>query len=322
MIYLFRLLLGYVEFEFSGGFREDFINECFEKGIDIKNISLCDNGFRAICSIKTYKTLHRVAFSHAGRVKIIKKHGLPFLLHPLRNRFGFLVGAVCFVFIISFLGSFVWSVELKGNERVSDTVLYTYLENNRLTQGTMWGGIDRDKLSWQMMSDFEDFAWVHINKIGTTALVEVNETRQRPQEKDENKLKGNRVFRKELEAVAYREQSKMSVKRQKSYTSLTFFTLKIPLYFEIKKGDTEAVFSKYATIKDKALPIGYTVKTESFYQSEPKMLDDRELLELAKRKLSYSEQKEFDGCEIINKSFDYELDEEKCIAKGAYVVKE
>jgi len=42
LIRLFRWFLGYVKFSYSGGFKEDFINDCYNSGVDLKNI--CLNG--------------------------------------------------------------------------------------------------------------------------------------------------------------------------------------------------------------------------------------------------------------------------------------
>ncbi len=42
-----------------------------------------------------------------------------------------------------------------------------------------------------MMSDFDDIAWAHINKKGTTAIVEINETTQKPEEIDKFKTQRN-----------------------------------------------------------------------------------------------------------------------------------
>ena len=67
MIKLFRFLLGYVEFEFINGFSEGFINECFEKEILIQNITLCENGFKAICRINTYKNFTKSHLNTAAK---------------------------------------------------------------------------------------------------------------------------------------------------------------------------------------------------------------------------------------------------------------
>ncbi|MDD6728650.1 MAG: sporulation protein YqfD [Eubacteriales bacterium] len=311
-----------VEFQFSGGFWEDFLNDCFTQGIDVKNVALFGNGFTADCNIKTYKSLHKTAYLHGGKVKIIKKRGIPFLLKPLKNRTGFFVGIIAFVFIICFLEGFVWNVEIVGNERISRSVLTSYLENSGLKSGTMWSVIDRKELAWDMMGDFEDIAWAHINKNGTTARVEINEITEQPEPFDENTLKGNKVQRKELEVVAYRQQSKISLRSQKTYRRLIFFSAEIPLYIKIKAGDIEEEQAKMLTIKGTELPVGVAEKTEKYFTQTPYDLSDEELLSLAEKKLSYLVKQELDGFEIINRSPKCETDSDKCTIKCAYVVRE
>lgn len=186
----------------------------------------------------------------------------------------------------------------------------------------MWGGVDRSKLEWDMMSDFEDIAWVHINKIGTTARIEINETTQKPEGANESRLKGEKVFRKELQTVAYRQQSKISIVNKKEYKKLIFFFAEIPLYFKIQSGDIEEIQTKMLTVKGKTLPIGTITKTETFLTSTPYDLTDGELKALAEKKLSFLEQKELDGCEIINKSPKFNIDGDKCTVTCAYVVRE
>lgn len=321
MTYLFRLLFGFVEFRFTGGFYENFINECFESNKDIKNIALCDGGFTASCSIRTYKTLHRTALRHGGKVSVIRKRGLPFLLRPLKNRMGFLIGAVLFLFIISFLGGFVWNVQIVGNSRLSDTMIRSFLENSGLKTGAMWSSIDRSDIAWEMMGEFEDIAWVHINKNGTTAVVEINETTKTPKEKDEEDLKGAKVFRRTLEAVAYRQQSRITVRDVKSYRRIVFFGLEIPLYIKISKGDMEEISTDMLTVKDTVLPIGVITNTQKFLRSQKYDLTDKALLALAQKKLKLAEEKAFEGYTIINRSPEYKTDEDKCTASCAYVVR-
>lgn len=321
MIKFFRFLLGYVDFEFKKGFSEGFINECFENGVEIQNISLTENGFTAICRIGTYKKLHRIALRHGGCVKVIKKHGLPFFLSPLKERTGFFIGALLFVFILSFLGAFVWNIEITGCDRLSENTISAYLDNHKFKTGVMWGVIDRKSIAWDMMGDFDDIAWVHINKKGTTAIVEINETTQKPEEIDEYKLKGIKAARKEITVTAQRQQSKMSIKQSKNYYNLHFFSLNIPLYFKIKKADFETKSDKFLTIKKKELPIGCTVTNEQSINCIKYDLTNDELVNLAKKKLSIISERELEGYEIVNTNITYDIKNDECTMTGAYVIK-
>lgn len=314
-------MFGYVKFTFTGGFAEDFLTECFSNGIEIRDVSVSNDGFAARCNLKTYKKLHHYAFRHGGKVKIIKKSGLPFILLPLKNRIGFFVGMLAFVIIISFLSCFIWNVEIVGNNRISDTSISAYLDNHNIKSGVMWSSISRSAVCWDMMSEFEDISWVHINKVGTTARVEINETKLADTEGDDDKLKGINVFRKELQVIAYREQKDVTVKSRKTYKRVHFFTADIPLYLKKEAGEISAESESYLTIKDVQLPIGITEYEEQYLSSQSRTLTDEELFALAQKKMSFQEEKEFDGYEIINKTESHEIDADKCVLNASYIIK-
>lgn len=187
LINFFRWLFGYVKFRYSGGFREDFINDCCQQGINLKNICIKNDELTAEVRIKAYKSLHRIAFSHGGKVKIFKRKGFPFLLSPLVNRWGIFVGIVYFVIFISFMGGFVWNITVSGNNRITEVKIVDYLAKNGFKIGTRWDSIDKEQLELSIMADFEDVAWISINKIGSTASIEINETVNKPKIVDHKK---------------------------------------------------------------------------------------------------------------------------------------
>ena len=320
MIHLFRWFFGYVSFSFKNGFKEDFLTDCFLQGIELRDVTVNDDYITAVCNIKSYKRLHKVARAHGGVTKIIKKKGLPFLLLPLKNRIGFFVGMVCFCAIISFFNAFIWNVEIIGNNAVSDSTINSYLNNNNVKAGTMWSSVNRDKLAWDMLSDFEDFSWVHINKIGTTALVEINETTKTPIA-DTDKLQGRDVFRKELSLTVHREQKNIALGETKKYYDIDFFTVDIPLYFSKETGDHSQKSSKHLTVKNTVLPIGYTKYEEQFFTYTTRFLDDNELKALAKKRMGYKEADELDEFEIVNMAESYQLSDTECTATFSYIIR-
>ena len=321
MIRFFRFIFGYVDFAFMGGFCEDFLTECFKRGIELRSACKTDYGFKASCRASEYKKLHRIAYAHGGRVKIIEKHGLPFIAMPLKNRTGLAVGAVAFVLVVSLLNSFVWRVEVVGNSTVSDTSVCSFLEQNDLKSGVMWSSVDRDRLCLALMSEFKDFSWVHINKQGAVARVEISERTPEPKPADEEKLAGNNVFTRQLQVAAYREQRDLTVKSIKAYKKFCFFGIKIPLYINYRKGDISNSSTRYLEIKGVALPIGIEILEESYVEYKTKTLDDGSVKELAEKKLKIAEEQELDGFEIINKSQKIRLDADKCSITVVYTVK-
>lgn len=320
MIFFFRFLFGYVDFTFTGGFKENFITKCFAQGIEIRDISNIENGIKARCRASVYKKLHHIAFEEGGVVRIVKKHGLPFIAAPLRNRVGLAAGALAFVMIVALLNSFVWRIEVVGNETVSETSVLDFLEQNNLKSGTLWSSVDRDKLYFDMMGEFEQLSWVHINKDGAVARVEILENTPEP-EADEDKLKGINVFRRELTVVINRKQSTITLSSIKSYKRFHFFGLNIPLYINYNKGNISSTSTKYLTVKGTELPIGIETIEEKYFDYSDKDISDSQMKNLAKKQLKVSEEQEFYDFEIVNKSEKFDIDDNMCTLRACYIIR-
>lgn len=188
MISIIRWLLGYVKFTFENGFTEGFINDCFKNSLNIRDIVEIQNGIEAKADIKTYVQLHRFALRHGGRVKVVKRKGLPFLFSPLKNRWGILFGIIIAVFVISYMGGYIWNVTVVGNDRVTDAKIVDYLAQNGFKTGVRWNDTDKENLEFGVMAEFGEVSWISINKIGSLALVEINETRDKPSITDNSKI--------------------------------------------------------------------------------------------------------------------------------------
>lgn len=320
LIYFFRWLFGYVEFSFRGGFVENFLSECFREGVELRDVRKAEDYITASCNLKAYKGLHRIALHNGGVTKAIHKGGLPFMLAPLRGRIGFFVGMLCFVAILSFLNTFIWNVEIVGNAQVSDSEIMSYLEKNNFKTGVMWSSVDKKRIAWDMMSEFDELSWVHINEIGTTAYVEVNERRQAPIP-DTDKLQGKDVFKKELGTTVSREQRIICPKDSKKYYRIKFFTADIPFYFSRHTGESTVKSSEYLTIRDTVLPLGYEKYEEQTYTYQSRFLNDDELRELAKKRMEFVERDELEGFEIVSRAEDYRLDDTKCVALFSYIIR-
>lgn len=320
MIFIFRFLLGWVEFTFTGGFKENFITKCYAKGIEIRSISNIENGIKASCRASVYKKLHHIAFEEGGRLRIIKKHGLPFIAYPLRHRAGLAAGALAFVMIVALLNSFVWKVEVVGNNTVSETSILDFLEQNNLKSGTLWSSVDRDKLYFEMMAEFEQLSWAHVNKDGAVARVEILENTPAP-EADDDKLKGINVFHRELTVVINRKQSSIYLNSIEKYNRLHFFGIDIPLYINYSKGNISSTSTKYLTVKDVELPVGIETIEEKYFDYSNKEISDGQLKTLAKKQLKVSEEQEFYDYEIVNKSEKFDIDENICTLNACYIIR-
>lgn len=180
MISLMRWLIGFVKFRFYGGFCDGFLNACIADNQPLRNICRDGTELCAECPASHYLELSRLAKQHGGRLKVLRRKGIVFPFLKIKNRLGLFAGVVAFAVIVSVLSGFVWNVEIEGNNRISTTELEAFLSKNGLHGGVFWDGVEKDRIENLVMASFDDCAWVHINEIGTTARVEIRETRKKP----------------------------------------------------------------------------------------------------------------------------------------------
>lgn len=181
LLRFFRWLCGYVEFCFEAGFCEGFINEAYEKGIKIYSLEKRGGRLYGKAGAGSYRRLHAVALRHGGKIKIIKKHGLVFATGKFRKRTGLAIGAFIFIFLLSFLSGFIWNIEVTGCEKLTGAQIISFLNANGFKSGVRWKNVNRDNLEFSMLSQFDEIAWVHINRRGSRALVEISEAAPKPE---------------------------------------------------------------------------------------------------------------------------------------------
>lgn len=184
LVKLSQWLIGFILFEFKNGFCIPFINECYQRKINIENIVIANNTITGKCSPKDYLKINRIAKCHGGNIRIIRKCGLPFLLNPLKARAGFSAGIVLFIAIISTMSGFVWSIEINGSNEIEDRQVITFLDSQGFRIGSFWRSVNKDKIEDTMMATFNNLAWVHINRFGTTAKIELQEAEPKPNIED------------------------------------------------------------------------------------------------------------------------------------------
>ncbi len=377
LVRIFRWLFGYVEFSFTGGFAEKFINDCRDNNIYIKNIIKTDAGITARITPKAYLRLHRIALNCGGKVRIIKRKGLPFLLMPLRGRWGIFCGVLFAVMLVSYLSGFIWNITVIGESRLTDTQIVDYLAQNGFKVGARWAAADKENLEFKVLADFDEVAWISINKLGCLAQIEISETVDKPPivgtditnvnaKKDgvlvhitslggwqvaedgeavsSGDLLISGVYESEVDgknhyahahgtALAQTEHGiKINVSRRqaekeytydKSYKSLYFFGLRLPLYLLRDKDEAEvSVESSRFVLNGFHLPLGTEIQHCRYYKTREILLGDDELEALAREELERRKAQELAGCEILNENITLETDDDSCLIIADYLLLE
>ncbi|HEX3030119.1 MAG TPA: sporulation protein YqfD [Clostridia bacterium] len=181
LLRLWNYIRGYVIIEVEGYFLEKFINICINKQIFLWDIKRRKNSKMYLrVSIRAFKSLPPIARKTGCRIRIIKKCGLPFKIHKFKARKMFVIGAAVFIFLIYLMSSFVWTIEVKGNDRISTQTIVDKLASIGIKPGVLKFGINLDAAANKMMLQEEDLSWIGVSIKGTKVKVQVFERVKAP----------------------------------------------------------------------------------------------------------------------------------------------
>lgn len=160
----------------TGRFVERFLNICMNRNIYVWNIK--NRGSELLhmnMSIDGFKQMPSVAFKTKTKVKIMSRHGLPFLIKRHKKRKVFLVAGIVALTLFLCITSFVWVIEIEGNEKVSAEIIMNALEKNGFKTGNFRYGNDIPALQNKMLLDVDELSWIWVDIKGTRAVVQVKE---------------------------------------------------------------------------------------------------------------------------------------------------
>lgn len=185
-INLWNYFKGYVIIRVEGLTLEKFINLAINKDIYLWNIIRIDHTIlEGKISIEGFKLLKEVVKKVGCRVYIIEKRGFPFLLEKLKKRKMFGFGFLLFIGLIIFLTSFIWTIEVSGNEKVPEEEIIQFLQNMDIKRGIIKYNVDDQKIRNQILDNFNIFSFASVDIKGTKLYIEVKEQDLPPEQIDD-----------------------------------------------------------------------------------------------------------------------------------------
>jgi len=178
---------GYLKIKASGNFTERFINLAIKSNIYLWEIKKISETEAEMCiSLRGFQKIRSAAFKTKTRVKIISRHGFPMFLHKHRKRKAFYIGFAVFTAILIYLTSFIWSVEITGNEITDKDEILKELKTCGIYSGVVKYGHSSHKIQDEMMEKVPRLSWIWVEIKGTRAIVSVKERTQKPDIFDKN----------------------------------------------------------------------------------------------------------------------------------------
>lgn len=181
-----RFITGYISLTAEGGFPERFINLCRLKGIILWELRSRNGVITACTDRKGYLKIRPVARKSGMKVRIKKKHGLPFFLNRHSRRVGILIGLCFCVAALSILSTRIWSIDVTGNIRVPSEEIIEAFEELGIKKGVAGNKIDITAAEISALQKLPDISWLNINISGSAALIEVRERADSPENDEDN----------------------------------------------------------------------------------------------------------------------------------------
>lgn len=169
-------LTGVVTVQIEGFFTERFINLCKINNIKIWDVrNILKGVMRFKINIKDFKKLRKISKKTKCKVLIKEKKGVYFTLFKYRKRkIVFVLLFLVLIFSISF-STFVWNIEVIGNETISKEEIIDNLKESGLFIGKSKIGLDKKDIVNNFRTKSSDVSWAGLEIDGTRAIIKVVE---------------------------------------------------------------------------------------------------------------------------------------------------
>ncbi len=170
-------LIGYLRIEVRGGRIERFLNLAVSEGMLLWAITRHPDRMLAYIALRDFWDLRPVARDARCRVRILGRHGFPFLLSRLKRRPLLIAGAAaCAAFLVWVTGH-IWFVQVKvtGPQNLDPRAVEAVAAEAGLRPGAWKADIDVLKLQEHLQKRLGEVSWAGLRIRGTRAIIEVVE---------------------------------------------------------------------------------------------------------------------------------------------------
>ncbi len=179
-ITMLRLIFGFVRFQAEGGFSERFINLCSLSSIPLWRLKSDGSKIIACTTVKGYFQIRSCAVKSGMRLKILERHGFPFFLKKYRKRAGVLVGLAVFFSVIAILSSMIWTIEISGNETITQEEITAVLAQAGLKPGMLKSKLNAPEIRFYALGHLQNLSYLAVNMMGSCVQIEVTERIESP----------------------------------------------------------------------------------------------------------------------------------------------
>jgi sporulation protein YqfD len=166
---------GFVSLRLRGNDLEKVINMALARGIYIWDIKRRDECILLKVRNSGYAALKTIAGEQNFEIELLKSEGLPFYKTVMRRRMGLLGGAVLFILTLYAMSSFVWFIQVSGNNKVDRSRILMTAAHYGIKVGAGKWTFSRTAVEEAMLRDISELAYVQCDIQGVKANIKVVE---------------------------------------------------------------------------------------------------------------------------------------------------
>lgn len=177
-----RFKNSFITLEIKSLMPEKFINLLWKNGVSIRKIKKIDISTLILeLQLKDYGLVDKISKKTNTKVKIVDRKGTAFLIIKFRKRVAFLFGICLFAGILYFLSTFIWGIEISGDNTLSPYEIRQQLSNLGVRVGISKKNVNVYELEEKLLKSSDNIMWVRIRIEGANLKVTTAE-RQSPPE--------------------------------------------------------------------------------------------------------------------------------------------
>ena len=171
---------GSVKVSVSGQGVERLVNDCVRNDIIIWEVrKQSDQSITFYILLKDISKVRPIVRHSDCKLRFIGRKGIPFLIKKSLLNSGFLIGALLFLAIITFMSNMVWGIQVEGAKPETEYLLRKELTEIGVEKGKLQFLLaDVESIQRQLTNNIDAITWVGVELKGTTYHFRVVEKNQ------------------------------------------------------------------------------------------------------------------------------------------------
>lgn len=176
LAWLINFTKGILSITIKGVYLDRLLNICLKNNISLWDISrINDYEITSKIHIGSFKKLCKLGSNTKCKVHITSKKGVPFIVKRFSVRPCLFAGIFLFLISLYFTNSFIWSINISGNETISNAEILENLNTLNVHIGSKSSKIDEYNIKNDMLLNIPNLSFIAINVYGNQLSVQIKE---------------------------------------------------------------------------------------------------------------------------------------------------